>query len=392
MTIADFRELLNKYKQNRITPEELQRLQSAVEAGFHRELIEDDILESLHGMQIAQSWSTTEAAKVLQHILQAPPVSLRIYRTWYLAATLIGAALLVGSLVYLGIHHAPTVTARQEAAAHKSISPGSNKALLTLSDGSTILLDSAHTGTLGQQGSAHVTNNGQSLAYNATGSSEAVLYNTVATPRGGQYQLTLADGSKVWLNAASSIRFPTAFTGTERNVEISGEAYFQVAANAHQPFHVAVAGRPDVQVNVLGTSFNVMAYADEKTITTTLETGAVQVLHNHHAQRLQPGYHANLDSHADQFTIAPADMEETLAWKEGKFRFRDTNIQTIMRQIARWYDVDVQYRGDVSNLAFTGLISRRENAPALLRILEATHRVHFEITQNIITVIAVNPS
>ncbi|HEY0273926.1 MAG TPA: FecR domain-containing protein [Chitinophaga sp.] len=393
MTIATLKELLEKYKQNRITPEELQRLQAAVKAGDHRELIREDILESLYGADASASpWPAAEADAVLQHILQTPPLRLRMNRTWYVAAAaLTGAALLIGGLLYRNARKAPAATAQHMPDRPKGITPGTDKATLTLADGSTIPLDSAHTGALGRQGGASVTNNGQGLAYNATGTGSEVLYNTVSTPRGGQYQLTLADGSKVWLNAASSIRFPTAFTGGERNVEISGEAYFQVAPNARKPFHVAIAGRPDVKVNVLGTSFNVMAYTDEKAITTTLETGAVQVLHQEHAQLLQPGYNASLAGNAEQFTIAPADLEQALAWKDGKFRFHDTNIQTIMRQIARWYDVDVQYRGDVSGLAFSGLISRRENAPALLRILEATHSVRFEITQNNITVIPVNP-
>lgn len=387
MTTATLKELLDKFKQDRISPEELQLLQAAVAAGTHRELVEADILESLRLAPAPSQWDKAEAAAVLQQILQTPPPRLR--KGWYwAAAALTGACLLAGGW-WFREHKAATTAQMVPAKAH-AITPGSNRAMLTLADGSRIPLDSLHNGALGQQGNASISNNGQGLTYHATGSTEAVLYNTVATPRGGQYQLTLADGSKVWLNAASSIRFPTAFTGNERLVEISGEAYFQVAPKASQPFRVSIAGRPDLQVHVLGTSFNVMAYADEKAITTTLESGAVQVQHNARTQVLQPGYNASVSPNADQINVAKADLDQALAWKDGKFRFRDTNIQTIMRQVARWYDVEVQYRGDVSDLAFSGLISRRQNAPELLRILEATHSVRFEIANNTITVIPVN--
>ncbi|PUZ29106.1 iron dicitrate transport regulator FecR [Chitinophaga parva] len=387
MTTATLKELLDKFKQDRISAEELELLQAAVATGAYRELVEADILEALRQAPVPSEWDRTEAEAVLQHILQTPPRRLR--KGWYwAAAALTGACLLAGDWWLQG-HKTPT-TAQVVPAKPHAITPGTNRAMLTLADGSRIPLDSLHSGALGQQGNAIISNNGQGLTYHTTGSTEAVLYNTVATPRGGQYQLTLADGSKVWLNAASSIRFPTAFNGNERLVEISGEAYFQVAPKASQPFRVNIAGRPDLQVHVLGTSFNVMAYTDEKAITTTLESGAVQVQHNARTQVLQPGYNASVSSNADQITVAKADLDQALAWKDGKFRFRDTNIQTIMRQVARWYDVEVQYQGDVSNLAFSGLISRRQNAPELLRILEATHSVRFEIANNTITVIPVN--
>ncbi|MBV8253043.1 MAG: DUF4974 domain-containing protein [Chitinophaga sp.] len=383
----DLKQLLEKYRLGNISADELQRLQQLVEAGVGEEEILGDILSTLHNGAPDSGWQSSEHAHLVEQIVMETPIRpIRSSRTkWWLAAACVAAVFSAG--VYWWPHHTITPTHLTQ---HIAMMPGGNKAMLVLADGRTVPLDSANLGNIAKQGDANISNNGESLIYDNQGPSTKVVYNSIVTPRGGQYQLGLPDGSRVWLNAASSIRFPTAFPGKERRVEITGEAYFQVAADPNKPFLVDVKGNDSLQVQVLGTSFNVMAYTDEQDITTTLENGSVQLLHGTAQTLLRPGYAGTLTHHSG-FTTAQADLEQTLAWKEGKFRFRNTNIKTIMRQISRWYDVDISYEGDLSDVDLTGIISRRENAASLLKILSATQRVQFETTNNKIRVKPYNP-
>lgn len=255
--------------------------------------------------------------------------------------------------------------------------PGSNKALLTLDDGSTIALDNARPGSLTQQGNTRILKpeDGQLKYEPITGDkTDAVSYNILSTPRGGQYKLVLPDGSKVWLNAASSIRYPTAFTGDERKVEVAGEAYFEIAKNASMPFKVLVdrqlkTAHP-MEIQVLGTGFNVNAYADEETINTTLLEGSVKVVKGTASGLLKPGQQAQLRDNSDMRYVFDADIDNVIAWKNGVFEFVDENLQTIMRQIARWYDVEVIYRGDIPTDKFTGRVSRNTSLSGVLKILQ----------------------
>jgi ferric-dicitrate binding protein FerR (iron transport regulator) len=262
--------------------------------------------------------------------------------------------------------------------------PGRSKAVLTLANGSSILLDSVANGMLAQQGNATVVklNNGQ-LAYNTLAEKPTeVLYNTLATPRGGQYQLVLPDGSKVWLNAASSIRYPTAFAGKERKIEITGEAYFEVAKNTGVPFIVSTNG---MDVKVLGTRFNVNAYDDEATIRTTLLEGAVLVTKDAATAILKPGQQSRLTKSGVINVINDTDIEEAVAWKNGLFSFKSADIKTVMRQIARWYDVEVVYEKEVQEQFHTE-INRNTNASKVFKILETTGGVHFRIEGKKVTV------
>jgi ferric-dicitrate binding protein FerR (iron transport regulator) len=199
--------------------------------------------------------------------------------------------------------------------------------------------------------------------------------NTIQTPRGGQYQVILPDGTKVWLNAASSLTYPTAFTGGDRAVQLRGEAYFEVAGNKEKPFKVMVG---NMQVNVLGTHFNVMAYEDENAIQTTLLEGAVQVTNGGVSHLLKPGQEGRLDRSSDAFRLLDVDADEAVAWKNGVFQFGGISIETVMRQIVRWYDVDVEYQGR-TNEHFRGTISRSANASEVFKMLELTGAVHFTI-------------
>jgi ferric-dicitrate binding protein FerR (iron transport regulator) len=228
-----------------------------------------------------------------------------------------------------------------------------------------------------------------------------VLYNTITTPAGGQYKLELPDGSKVWLNAGSSLYFPASFTGSKRMVKLTGEAYFEVAKvrseGKKRPFIVVIppsaSGIGGGQVEVLGTHFNVNAYNDESVIKTTLLEGKVKVssanaaLANNKPQTsnyklLSPGKQALLNSQTHTIKITDANTEQAVAWKNGFFRFKETGIHELMRQVARWYDVDVEYQTNRTDQYYTGVISRSQNISALLQMLELTGTVHFQIDNN----------
>jgi transmembrane sensor len=262
------------------------------------------------------------------------------------------------------------------------VAPGSNKAVLTLSNGARIVLDSAQNGALAQQGGTRVikTDSGRIAYHSLNEKATATLYNTLATPRGGQYQLTLPDGTKVWLNAASSIRYPVLFSGPERRVEVTGETYFQVARNASKPFKVLINGKQEVEV--LGTSFDINAYEDEEQDRTTLLEGKVKV----QGAILKPGDQAQWKGGQAVKVLSDADVEEAVAWKNGKFIFTGDDIGSVMRQIARWYDVDVEYKGDFKGVELVGVIPRNNNVSEILRMLEQTRTVKFTVEGRKITV------
>lgn len=275
------------------------------------------------------------------------------------------------------------------------IQPGSNKAVLTLSNGSKIVLDNAQKGTLAQQGNTQVIKiNGGLIAYNSyhrskiTDQRSQIEYNTISTPRGGQYEVILPDGSKVWLNAASSLTFPTAFTGNERKVILKGEGYFEIkplptANEGNMPFKVQVN---KLIINVLGTGFNVMAYQDENNMTTTLINGSVKLEFEHKQTLLKPGQQSLINNINGDMQVSVADTAEVLAWKEGFFRFNNTDLKSIMRQISRWYNVDIHYADDVSDRTFTGMMPRTVSLSHILEVLTLSN-VHFKVEGDIITVL-----
>jgi len=265
------------------------------------------------------------------------------------------------------------------------ISPGGNKATLTMADGKVISLEEAKNGLLARSGTTSIrkTDHGQ-LAYNTTAEADLKIaanvarqYNTLATPKGGEYQLTLPDGTKVWINSASSLSFPVAFTGTERRVKLSGEAYFEVAKDVHKPFYVILN---DVQVKVFGTHFNIAAYNDDSKITTTLLEGSVQVTKNNKRSMLKPGQQATVNNNSDNIAVSAANIDEAVAWKNGYFKFDDESIVSVMKKVSRWYDVEIDYRGNFNNQHFGGTFYRSKSITELLKHLEKIGKVHFNIT------------
>jgi transmembrane sensor len=268
--------------------------------------------------------------------------------------------------------------------AETPVLPGSNRAVLTLSDGSSIDLDNSKDGLLCKQGDVKVDKlaNGKLVYQNAGASTNSVIYNTITTPRGGQYQVVLSDGTKVWLNAASALKYPATFAGKERMVELSGEAYFEVAKNKNMPFKVSLN---KMTIQVLGTHFNVNAYADEDAIKTTLLEGSVKLSSGNATSFLKPGQQG-VFAKQENFRVSDVNVQEAVAWKNGYFIFDNENIQGIMRKISRWYDVDVDYYGRIDEGDFGGTISRFKSVSGVLKSLELTGTVHFKMQGRRITV------
>lgn len=263
----------------------------------------------------------------------------------------------------------------------QTILPGTNVATLTLANGESIALNTAGKGKLAVQGNTVITKNAAGeISYQATESNTTnatpVAYNTMTTPPGGQFTVILPDGSKVWLNAASSLKFPDRFEGAERHVELTGEAYFEIFKNANAPFTVSAE---NTNIQVLGTRFNVMAYKNEPSVKTTLLEGAVSLTANKKQKILVPGQQAIASKTGNDVSLQSVNMEDAIAWKNGYFSFRKENIRTAMNKVARWYNVEVEYRGDLGDKVLGGTISRAENITTLLDYLALTGIASFKI-------------
>ncbi len=278
----------------------------------------------------------------------------------------------------------PESAVNSKAVFRHDILPGGNKAILTLANGKQIVLNNVHNGLIANQGHVdiHKSVDGR-VTYESKQSadSQEAGYNTISTPTGGQYSIVLPDGSKVWLNPKSSLRFPTEFNGEERTVELTGEAYFEIAKIKNGsgrgikriPFMVKAN---NVSVEVLGTHFNVMAYANENTINTTLLEGSVKVSSGKNSKIIVPGQQALAGS---SIILEDVDVNEAVAWKNGFFQFNNADLPSIMRQIERWYDVKVIYEDHFYDKHYSGVMPRNDNVSALLKMLEMAGKVHFKI-------------
>ena len=330
---------------------------------------------------------------IVQQIKQREKRSIGAPLRWAMAASVM-LAMLSSVLYFYWVP--PKEEAVSEIAgrlpAGQGISPGGNKAVLTLADGARIVLDDAVTGELARQSGIRITKaaDGQiiyQVADQAASDQAPAIkaYNTIETPKGGQYQVNLPDGTRVWLNAGSALRFPTRFAGRERQVDLQGEAYFEVAENKAMPFRVLSDNQV---VEVVGTHFNVDAYGDEGLVKTTLLEGAVRIRHRQHRQArlLQPGQQALVREADQQIAVQDVDTEEAVAWKNGYFMFVEEDLKSIMRKLERWYDVEVEFVGEVEKLKFGGVISRSKSMEETLRILELTGNVHFKVAGRRVTV------
>jgi Fe2+-dicitrate sensor, membrane component len=312
----------------------------------------------------------------LQDILR-PPVRRSIAPYWWWAAAAVVIAF-VARTVLLAPQQVEPSAQQTVQLTYSDPQPGKNGAILTLADGRSLVLDSMADGLVASQGNTHITlNNGRVLyGINKDGSSIPAGMNTLRTPRGRQYQLQLHDGTKVWLNAASSITYPTVFNSKERTVKVTGEVYFEVVKNKAAPFKVELADK--TKVEVLGTHFNINAYDTESSFNTTLLEGAVRIrTKNGSPVLMKPGEQVQV--HGQEVKLVKnVNLEHVMAWKNGLFSFADANLETVMRQLSRWYDVDVMFEGPVPHIEFNGEIDRNLTLSQVLNGLSAT-RINYKI-------------
>lgn len=290
-------------------------------------------------------------------------------RWWYYAA----AVLIIISLTTLLKPTAVKQTSPPVVAVKKpvinDIPAGTSKAILVLGDGSSVSLDSAAVSQLKEGDGTVIDKQYGKLVYNRTGNATSpVLYNTLRIPRGAEYQLVLPDGSKVWMNAASSLKFPTRFTGAERKVFLSGEAYFEITKNAKMPFRVVTDDA--IEVEVLGTHFNVKAYEDENDVKTTLAEGKVKIKKDENNITLSPSQQGVWKKKTQGLTVKEVDAEKEIAWKNGIIEFNDDELPYIMRQLSRWYDVDISFEGAIPKGTYNGAIPRKATLSEVMQILK----------------------
>lgn len=403
MNEAKLKRLLHDYFNDTISPADCTELLeylknvdvSKIEAYISEDLLQLDNGPDLMPSQARDIWKqiTSDArytASVV-HVTGNQSLTIKLNRrTWFQVAAALLVFLAVGLIFFNRQFSQPVASKRYVK--HKNtniILPGSAKATLTTANGEMLVLEQAANGLIAKSGNAKVfkTHNGQ-VIYNLKDQKQLspvqqVSYNTLTTPKGGEYQVVLADGTKIWLNAASSITYPTTFNNKERRVKLSGEAYFEVAKDARKPFFV---NTENGQIRVLGTHFNISAYLDDEVTSTTLLEGAVQVTKNRSSSLLKPGQQASISRGSDHIKVAKANISEVMAWKNGYFIFDEDNIAGIMKKVARWYDVDVQYHGPTDDQKFGGTFHRSKSITELLHYLEKIGNIHFLITGRRITV------
>lgn len=392
-------ELIIKYLSDTLTDEERLYLdewksQPANRALFDQLSNSNWIRQELRKMQAIRETQAYDKLSRLYAQQNAPATTgkVHILRNWYWAAAVVLLLACTATWLLLSrsdnkVQPAGLATATPE----EDIPPGGNKATLTLANGENIELENTSNGLLTQQGNTEITKpaNGEVVYRQGTGNAtpDTPLYNTITTPLGGQYLVTLPDGSKAWLNAASSLRFPTAFNEQERVVELTGEAYFEITPRqkGHGRIPFLVKAGP-VKIQVLGTHFNVNAYSDEEDIKTTLLEGIVHVISAQSVSSLKPGEQAQVNKQGTLKKTKPA-LEPITAWRHGIFSFKNAPITAIMRQAQRWYGIEVIYEPGVNKAqVLNGDIPRNVVLSKFLKILEATGSVHFHVKEKTVTV------
>jgi len=396
-------ELMGLFAEGKISRLELEQLFDYLRSEHDDDKINFSIDQEIGKMKKCASLTVQEKDCIYQNItlndkfgqeLDFNRSGKHVIRAWYQ----VGVAASLLALLSIGLYFYTNRTIDQQVALSKSeitkerviIKPGGDKAVLTLSDGSRIILEDAKKGLLANQAGVSIqkTADGEilySFAKNEISVSkklpEVVIYNKIETPFGGKYQINLPDGSKVWLNSASSLRFPALFSGNTREVELYGEAFFDVAKNPNKPFKVITK---DQIVEVLGTQFNINSYSDEETFKTTLIEGSVKIIYKDKVVLLSPGQQFQPSMKSSK--VIDADTEEVTAWKNGYFLFKDEDIRSIMRKISRWYDVEVNYADNIPDVGFGGNISRSKDINEVLNVLQLTNAVHFKVEGRRITV------
>lgn len=372
----DIKELAEKFLRGKISGEERTYFENWY-ADFNDEHLNLNNSKYKDAEEMRHSILTMVEAEIEKE--EVPFAARKSSLKWYRFAAAASIALFLGIGLLFFIHRQPVLLSKSGSTDHVG---GKNTAILTLADGKKIILNNAKEGELAREGNMVIrkTSEGQVVCEMAGGdsrgkSSSEENYHTICTPRGGQYQIVLEDGTRVWLNSASTMKFPSHFKGDERKVELTGEAYFEVADNASMPFLVTSGNQ---LLRVLGTHFNVNAYQDEGTINTTLIEGKVKVsqISGGKSRLIEPGQQARLGSGIELLNVNAGDV---ISWKNGYFVFSGEKVQNVMKQISRWYDVDVTYEGTVTSETFVGSIPRDKQLTEVLRILELTKEAKFRI-------------
>lgn len=379
-------ELIIHHLEGRITGSENQELQDwmdqspmnreSVASFLNEEKLQAGIRDMYHYRQ--KIWNTLQ-----QQLNTAKITPMRRSVWWRYAAAAVLVAIISGTAYFIfNKNNREADLTSMEKRFKNDVQPAGEQTVLILGDGRQLVLDSV-SGAISKQGTTTVINLGGELRYKASSHEEAeVVYNTIHTGKGNRYNLILPDGSKVFLNAASSLRFPTTFPGSERMVELTGEGYFEIAHNKAKPFHVHYA---NMDVEVLGTHFNINTYEDEPILRTTLLEGSVKVTRGGLPRLLKPGEQLSVTRAGEVTLLKGVNLDEIIAWKENRFEFSDAPIEAVMRELSRWYDIMIIYEGKVSQ-GFNGRISRNEPISKVLKLLQLTEQVRFKIEGKTVTV------
>nr|WP_199078242.1 FecR domain-containing protein [Pedobacter sp. ASV19] len=369
--------LAHKWKEGSLSPEE----QEHFDAWYNQ--YQDEHLELPEGYAkdpavIRERMLARLRERIEQSAVPATTKTVKLPMRWISIVAAASLFIIIGFLIYSYVRRQKEDHAIQQQSAAINVAPGSNKAMLTLADGRTINLQEAAAGELAAQSGIRISKTAEGqVVYTVTGSNDHSEINTIKTPKGGQYRLRLPDNTEVWLNAASTLQYPASFNGRdERSVTLSGEAYFRVAKDKAHPFIVKTK---DQAIKVLGTHFNINSYSDEGKTVTTLEEGSVQVKAGAELKILRPGEQSILGGN-NSLSVRQADMSAAMAWTKNEMVFNDAGVQEIMRQIARWYDLDIEYQGRIPDDTISGTVDRRENLAAVLKMF-ATMQIHFTLEQ-----------
>jgi ferric-dicitrate binding protein FerR (iron transport regulator) len=382
--------LLERYQQQSLSLEERAELMILIDQNSSREQVTGFIeqhlsihpeLLQLPAVPLSVDQLVLEGLRNQIQTVQQPDRNNRINRIVRYAAA---AALLIAATCWYLWQHSAGTTSDPSAKTATIVAPAASGAMLTLSDGTSVQLDAAQNGLVAEQEGSKLQLQSGRLSYDAATASGKIVYNTLSTARGKLFQLLLPDGSKAWLNAASSITYPTAFAGNERLVSVTGEVYFEVSPSPQKPFRIRINNNTTVQV--LGTSFNINAYTDEPLISATLLEGSIKIKLPQQEKLLQPGQQLQCDQQGELIAINQADISKVIAWKEGIFNFRNAGIEEVMRQISRWYDVDIVYEKGIPSIRFEGMIGRDLNLNDVLHGLKETG-IHFKVEGKQLTVL-----
>jgi ferric-dicitrate binding protein FerR (iron transport regulator) len=342
------------------------------EALFQKSIDREKLAKAIEEMQGYDTEGSLE--QLMQKIKKQEAKRQVVTRLWQKLLVAAISLSLIGTFCYQYFYHKSPQNTLAINPHPNFIPSGSNKAILTLANGQKIDLDDSKAGTIARQSGAIIQKkNGGLITYvpsrNTTDTTTS--YNLIETPRGGQYRLQLPDGTKVWLNAASSLKFPSNFKRKQRIVTLTGEGYFEVVHNAKQPFIVKTNSET---ITDIGTTFNVNTYIDEPHNTTTLIEGSILLAAENKKAVLKPGQQAIVGSR--NITISQGDLRIATAWKDGQFRFHKTDIRNVLRQVSRWYNISIEYQGAAPDITISGGISRQEDLSAVLKILQLSE-VHF---------------